>query len=128
MTSFKNLFKVMQVPKLKNASLVYLLQVIGMIAIGSFLFFNDHLSSLAEGFFLAEFITLFFTGLFLYFYLLYKEIKSYESQTWQLMPISSAKFYLTNQLYDFNRNLFSISCNQFCSNDYSSGYDISGNY
>lgn len=68
MTSFKNLFKVMQVPKLKNASLVYLLQVIGMIAIGSFLFFNDHLSSLAEGFFLAEFITLFFTGLFLYFY------------------------------------------------------------
>lgn len=51
MTSFKNLFKVMQVPKLKNASLVYLLQVIGMIAIGSFLFFNDHLSSLAEGFF-----------------------------------------------------------------------------
>ena len=98
MTSFKNLFKVMQVPKLKNASLVYLLQVIGMIAIGSFLFFNDHLSSLAEGFFLAEFITLFFTGLFLYFYLLYKEIKSYESQTWQLMPISSAKFYLTNQL------------------------------
>lgn len=98
MTSFKNLFKMMQVPKLKNASLVYLLQVIGMIAIGSFLFFNDHLSSLAEGFFLAEFITLFFTGLFLYFYLLYKEIKSYESQTWQLMPISSAKFYLTNQL------------------------------
>ncbi|MDX5079296.1 hypothetical protein SD924_06210, partial [Lactobacillus jensenii] len=76
MTSFKNLFKVMQVPKLKNASLVYLLQVIGMIAIGSFLFFNDHLSSLAEGFFLAEFITLFLQAYFYTFIFFIKKLKA----------------------------------------------------
>lgn len=98
MTSFSKLFKVMQLPKLKIASWIYLVQLVGMIAIGLYFQFSNSVRLPYESAFLAEAITLVLAGLFLYFYLLNKEIKSYKSQTWQLMPVSSIKLYLTNQL------------------------------
>lgn len=98
MTSFSKLFKVMQLPKLKIASWIYLVQLVGMIAIGLYFQFSNSVRLPYESAFLAEAITLVLAGLFLYFYLLNKEIKSYKSQTWQLMPVSTIKLYLTNQL------------------------------
>lgn len=100
MTSFSTVFKLLQAKKAKKILMIYLIQLAAIMAIGTYLYLVNakEFQSIFVSYEVIALTTSFFALLISWCILFIDEIKMYESQTWQLLPISSKKFFLANIL------------------------------
>lgn len=100
MTNFSTVFKLLQAKKAKKILVIYVIQLAAIMAIGTYLYLVNpkEFESIFVSYEVIALTTSFFALVISWCILFIDEIKMYESQTWQLLPISSKKFFLANIL------------------------------